>query len=100
MRAGVGTRSKFSPCSRNDRSRQDFFGRAEETEAHINEALRLSPRDTNAYLWLQIAGVAKFLVGSDEEAVARLRRSIETNRNYPMAHFYLAAALAHLGRTD
>jgi hypothetical protein len=26
------------------------------------------------------------------------RRSIETNRNFPMAHFCLAAALAHFGR--
>jgi tetratricopeptide (TPR) repeat protein len=33
-----------------------------------------------------------------EEAVAWLRRSIETKRNYPMSHFFLAAALAHLGR--
>jgi hypothetical protein len=27
-------------------------------------------------------------------------RSIETNRNYPLAHFCLAAALAHVGRHD
>jgi hypothetical protein len=36
-------------------------------------------------------------LGADAEAVAWLRRSIETNRNFPQAHFYLAAALAHLG---
>jgi hypothetical protein len=29
-----------------------------------------------------------------------LRRAIETNRNHPLAHFSLAAALAHLGRLD
>ena len=29
-----------------------FIGRAEETEAHIAEALRLSPRDTMAYTWM------------------------------------------------
>ena len=29
-----------------------FIGRAEETEAHIVEALRLSPRDTMAYTWM------------------------------------------------
>ncbi len=28
-----------------------FLGRSEETEAHIQEALRLSPRDPMAYLW-------------------------------------------------
>ena len=60
-----------------------FFGHAEETETHLKEALRLSPRDTTAHFWLQIAGYAKFLVGSDEEAVALLRRSVETNRNNP-----------------
>jgi tetratricopeptide (TPR) repeat protein len=75
-----------------------FLGRGEETEAHINEAFRLSPRDTNAYLWLVIAGFAKLLVSRDEEAVMLLRRAVETNRNYSLAHFWLAAALAHLGR--
>ena len=29
-----------------------FVGRAEETEAHVAEALRLSPRDTMAYIWM------------------------------------------------
>ena len=33
-----------------------FVGRAEETEVHENEALRLSPRDKFAWLWLQFAG--------------------------------------------
>jgi TolB-like protein/class 3 adenylate cyclase/tetratricopeptide (TPR) repeat protein len=77
-----------------------FIGRAEETEAHVQEALRLSPRDTNAYTWMTIAGNAKFYLGADEEAVARLRRAVETNRNFPLAHFYLAAALAQLGKLD
>ena len=36
-----------------------FIGRAEETEAHVAEALRLSPRDTMAYLWMHVAGLAK-----------------------------------------
>jgi tetratricopeptide (TPR) repeat protein len=46
------------------------------------------------------AGLAKLFLGSDEEAVARFRDAIETNRNFPPAHFLLAAALAHLGRHD
>ena len=33
-----------------------FIGRAEETEAHIVEALRLSPRDTMAYIWMTYRG--------------------------------------------
>jgi tetratricopeptide (TPR) repeat protein len=40
-----------------------FAGRAKETEAHVNEALRLSPRDTLAYIWMYIAGLAKLLLG-------------------------------------
>jgi TolB-like protein/class 3 adenylate cyclase len=77
-----------------------LIGRAEETEAHIGEALRLSPRDTTAYLWMTGAANAKLHLGEYEQAVAWLRRAIEANRNYPMAFFYLAAALAQLGRLD
>ena len=64
-----------------------FIGRAEETEAHIAEALRLSPRDTLAYIWMTCAGVAKNHLGSWEQAVAWFRRAIEANRNYPSAYF-------------
>ena len=77
-----------------------FVGRAEETEAHIAEALRLSPRDALAYTWLFIAGVAKSHLGGYEQAVAWFRRAIEANRNYPEAYFNMAAALAQLGRLD
>jgi TolB-like protein/class 3 adenylate cyclase/Flp pilus assembly protein TadD len=76
-----------------------FIGRTEETEGHILEALRLSPRDQQIYYWMDVAGGAKLVLGRDEEAVARLRQSIEANRNFPLAHFFLAAALAHLDRT-
>jgi TolB-like protein len=74
-----------------------FIGRGVETEAHVREALRISPRDTEAYAWICYTGIAKLWLGADAEAVAWLRRSIEANRNFPQAHFYLAAALAYLG---
>jgi tetratricopeptide (TPR) repeat protein len=77
-----------------------FIGRAEETEAHVNEALRLSPRDTLAYIWMFIAGTAKNHLGSWDQAVAWFRRAIEANRNDPYRHFVLGAALAQLGRLD
>jgi tetratricopeptide (TPR) repeat protein len=76
------------------------MGRAAETEAHINEALRLSPRDINAFIWLQLVGSAKSQLTEDAEAVGWFLRSIEANRNYPAAHFHLAAALALLGSLD
>ena len=76
------------------------MGRAEETEVHVNEAFRLSPADGAVFLWNHIQGLAKLYLGADEEAVALFRRSIDASRNYPLNHFYAAAALAHLGRLD
>jgi TolB-like protein len=75
-------------------------GRAEETEAHVAEALRLSPRDTLAYAWMTAAGIAKNNLGSYEQAVAWCRRAIEANRNHPQVHFVLGRTLAQLGRLD
>jgi len=54
---------------------QILFGRAEETESHVLEALRLSPRDTDAYNWMFHAGIAKVFLGRDEEAAVWLLRS-------------------------
>ena len=75
-----------------------FIGRAEETETHVAEALRLSPRDTMAYVWMTNAGLAKLHLGGREQAVAWFRRAIEANRNNPHPQFLLAAALAQLGQ--
>lgn len=77
-----------------------FIGRAEEAEAHVREALRLSPRDPHAYAWKGFAGDAKLQLGRWEESVAWCRRAVEANRNFPHAHFVLAAALAQLGRLE
>ncbi len=75
-----------------------FLGRSEETEAHVGEAMRLSPRDYLAHVWVGFAGVAKLHLGCHEEAVSRFRRAVEMNKSFPIVHFYLAAALANLGR--
>jgi TolB-like protein len=77
-----------------------FVGRAEQTEGHIQEALRLSPRDVFAYRWMLFVGIAKAQLGADAEAVSWLRRSIGANRNFPLAHFHLAEVLALLGQLD
>jgi hypothetical protein len=45
-------------------------------------------------------GIAKALLGADAEAVIWMRRGIDLNRNYSIAHFFLAAALARLGELD
>lgn len=76
------------------------LGRSEEAEAHILEALRLSPQDPFAYLWMTHAGTANLYLGRDKPAVAWLRRCIELNRNYPIAQLCLGAAYAQLGKLD
>jgi tetratricopeptide (TPR) repeat protein len=76
------------------------LGRPEETEPHVREALRLSPHDTFAYGWLGTLGMANFNLGKDEEAIVWLKRSIEINPNFSVTHFFLAAALAQLGRME
>jgi TolB-like protein/class 3 adenylate cyclase/Tfp pilus assembly protein PilF len=77
-----------------------LIGRPEETEAHIREAMRLSPRDPMAYLWLHWGGLAKICLGLWDQAVECDRRSVEANRNFWVAHILLAAALARLDRWD
>ena len=67
-------------------------GRGAETEAHINEAFRLSPRDIFANRWLAIVGMSKLQIAADAEAHRWFVRSIEASRNYPLAHFGLSAA--------
>ena len=74
------------------------LGRAEETAAHVAEAFRISPTDAVTFLWKNIEGLAKLHLGVDEEAVDLFRQSLDASRNFPPNHFYLAAALARLGR--
>jgi tetratricopeptide (TPR) repeat protein len=77
-----------------------LLGRGAETEAHINEAFRLSPRDTLAPRWLVWVGLAKAQLGADAEAVIWMRRGLDGNRNYSVRHFDLAAALVQVGKLD
>jgi TolB-like protein/class 3 adenylate cyclase/Flp pilus assembly protein TadD len=77
-----------------------FDGCGDETEGDVNEALRLSPRDNRAWLWMHFSGAAKIQLGADEDAVKWFRRAIELNPNFPLMHFFLAAALANLGKLE
>jgi TolB-like protein len=77
-----------------------FLGQGAETEAHVNEAFRLSPRDTVASRWLVWVGLAKAQLGADAEAVIWMRRGLDANRNYSVTYFDLAAVLARVGKLD
>jgi hypothetical protein len=52
------------------------------------------------YIWIGYIASAKLYLGADEEAVTWLRRTLEFNRSYAIAHFHLSAALELLGRGD
>ena len=64
----------------------------------MDEAFRISPADGATFLWKNIAALAKLYLGENEEAVELFREAIDASRNYPLNHFYIAAALAALGR--
>ncbi len=75
-----------------------FLGRAEETEADIAAALRLSPKDPLVGAWLARDGLAKLHLGRDEAAIPALQRAAAVNPLFDFPHLYLACAFARLGR--
>jgi tetratricopeptide (TPR) repeat protein len=72
-------------------------GLSEEIEGHVQEALRLSPRDTRAFLWYMFVGLGKLSIHADREAIGWFRRSLELNGNHALSHFHFATALALAG---
>jgi TolB-like protein len=77
-----------------------LIGRASETELHIKEAFRLSPRDTFAFTWMLWLGLAKLQLNADTEGIAWLRKSLEANRNFSVGHFILAGALVRIAELE
>jgi TolB-like protein/Flp pilus assembly protein TadD len=75
-----------------------LLGRAEEAEADLTNAIRLSPRDPGLDRWHALLGIADLFLGRLESALDRLRKSVEINPNVAMAHFFLAAASTLSGR--
>jgi TolB-like protein/Tfp pilus assembly protein PilF len=75
-------------------------GRGAETEAHVKEAFRISPRDNYVYVWMHHLGMAKAQLTLYEEAVHWFRRGLEANRNHALTNFHLAASLARLGKLE
>jgi adenylate cyclase len=77
-----------------------FDGHPEETESHELEALRVSPHDTEADVWVEYIALAKLHLGAYEEALGFFRRAKELNPNYATGRFNMAADLVELGRLD
>jgi TolB-like protein/Flp pilus assembly protein TadD len=77
-----------------------FDGHPEETESHELEALRVSPYDTEADVWVAYIALSKLYLGDYEGALSLYRRAKELNPNYPTGRFNMAAVLVELGRLD
>ncbi|WP_377831079.1 adenylate/guanylate cyclase domain-containing protein (plasmid) [Bradyrhizobium lupini] len=75
-----------------------LLGRAEEAEASLTNAIRLSPRDPGLDRWHALLGIADLFLGRLDSALDRLRKSVGLNPNVGMPHFFLAAASALSGR--
>jgi TolB-like protein/tetratricopeptide (TPR) repeat protein len=69
-----------------------FLGRPEETEVHVTEALRLSPRDPERGVWYFWLGLADLHRGRWEAAVQRLKTAVALAPGFGIPWFYLAAA--------
>ena len=77
-----------------------LLGRAEEAEADLTNAIRLSPRDPALDRWYGLLGVANLFLGRLEPALDRLRKSVEINPHVALFQFFLAAASALSGRAS
>jgi TolB-like protein/tetratricopeptide (TPR) repeat protein len=71
-----------------------LLGRAEEAEADLTNAIRLSPRDPALDRWQSLLGIADLFLGRLAPALHRLRNSVEMNPNLALTQFFLAAAAA------
>jgi TolB-like protein len=74
------------------------LGRPAETEAHLVEAIRLSPRDPQLWHWYFYLGAADLYLGRVDDAVEPLQKAVELHPNHNLNHFFLAAALALANR--
>jgi TolB-like protein/class 3 adenylate cyclase/Flp pilus assembly protein TadD len=77
-----------------------FNGHPQETESHEREALRVSPHDTEAGVWVAYVALAKLHLGAYEEALDWYRRATDLDPNYATGRFNMAAALVELRRLD
>ena len=76
-----------------------YLGPIEEGITAVEQALRLSPRDPNTWIWYFRIGEGRLLQGRLGEAVDWLERARNTNPAPGFVHLYLASAYALAGLT-
>jgi len=74
-----------------------FLGRGDEARERLRNVWRLSPFDPLNFFYFTVAGLAEFVAGRDEEAVAWLRKSKRANPRFIACLRILAATLALTG---
>jgi TolB-like protein/DNA-binding winged helix-turn-helix (wHTH) protein/Flp pilus assembly protein TadD len=77
-----------------------YLGWPEQALDWFAKAHRIGPRDPGRWTWLDGRGHALILLGRDEEAIHALISALDANPKNLFSHAFLAAAYAHLGRSD
>jgi len=78
-----------------------YGGEAERAIDYGERALRISPaQDRMNYCSHHAFSIAHFLRGRYEDAANAARRAVQSGPNFSIAHCFLVAALAKLGRTE
>jgi adenylate cyclase len=75
-----------------------WAGRPQEAIEYVKMAMRLDPAHPFWYFWF--LGHAYFLAGQHEEAIETLKRALNRNPDFWIAHVYLAASYSELGREE
>jgi adenylate cyclase len=75
-------------------------GNAREGIDRLRQALRASPNDPLAWLWLYMVGCCQFQLRDFEAALQTHHEVRRLRAQHAMAHLYIAASLAYLGRRD
>ena len=79
---------------------ESYLGRCDQSEADVQQAMRLSPRDPLMMFWhLQLA-VAEFCLGHLDAAIDASYKAIEAGNRTFVPHLFLAADYALEGKMD
>jgi adenylate cyclase len=79
---------------------ESSLGRYEQAKANFEHAIRLSPRDPGVGFWHENLGDAEISLGRFDAAIDEYRRALDTGLQAYFVHTNLAAAYAHVGKTD
>jgi adenylate cyclase len=87
-----------TPCWSQIGAAKVLLGEPSQTFAYIDRALELSPRDPATPVWYLYKGAAYLHLGDDEKAIEWIEKSKQLNPRAGLARFFLASALALVGR--